>query len=138
MSEKHDGEVDREELLDWWQCTNCGESGRASVSCCPECEGTQIGSETGGVDLPPCWKEDSALAAYCGVQRLWVHLDAPAFIGMADGEVKLVREEIARGREPDPEGRPATPSAVRELAEAYNDEFYGTKNAELGGADFAE
>lgn len=121
--EQSDGEIDQD-LLDWWECANCGETGRSSVSSCPNCAGMQIGSLTGDFDLPPCWKENTALAAALGVERLWVHLEGPGFIGMQDGEVELVREEIVRGMRPDPEGRPATAENVRQLAETYNDEFY--------------
>lgn len=114
-----------DDLLDWWECANCDASGNSGVSCCPNCGGMQIGSRTDDFELPPCWKEDTAVAAALGVERLWLHLDEPGFIGMEDGEVDLVRADIKAGEETDPETRRATAENVRELAESYNDEQFG-------------
>lgn len=90
------------------------------------------------VDLPPCWKEDPAGAIGTGVDRLWVHLDGPGFIGMDGDELELVRAELRRGEEPEPETRPATAENVRELAESYNNDWYGNENQNLEGVSDAE
>jgi len=81
-------------------------------------------------DLPACWKE-SDLAAARGVDRLFVHLDGPGFIGVEEGTAKLVSVDLSRGEEPDPETRPATLENIQDLAESYNDEFYGEDNNTL-------
>ncbi|QCW05321.1 hypothetical protein FGF80_18625 (plasmid) [Natrinema pallidum] len=93
----------------------------------------QLGSPEKITDLPPCWKE-SDLAAARGVDRLFVHLDGPGFIGVEDGTAELVTADLARGEEPDPETRPATLENVQELAANYNDEFYGDDNHSLEAA----
>jgi len=123
-----------DDLLDWWECATCGETGNSGVESCPSCGGMQIGLHTGDVDLPPCWKEDTKTAVHHAL-RLWRHLDGPGFIGLVDGDtVELVRADLRVGEEPDPETRPATAENVRELAEAYNDEWFDG-SPQAGGAD---
>jgi len=122
-----------DDLLGWWECDNCGASGRDDVAGCPSCGSMEIGRATGGVELPPCWKHEPAIASMHGVERTIVHLDGPAFISIDDGEAELIRAEIKAGEKPDPEGVPATAENVRELAETYNDEFYGENNQNIGG-----
>lgn len=133
MSNDTDEPATERDLLDWWECAECGHSGNQTVHRCPGCGSMQIGDHTGDIDLPPCWKEDPVHAALVGVERLWTHLDGPGFIGMEDGEVELVTAEIRHGEEPDPETHPATAENVRQLAETYNDEAYGGNNEKLGG-----
>ncbi|WP_160164277.1 hypothetical protein, partial [Natrinema gari] len=96
----------------------------------PECGSMQLGPPEKITDLPPCWKE-SDLAGAHGVDRLFVHLDGPGFIGVDDETAELVTADLARGEEPDPETRPATLENIHELAESYNDEFYGEDNCSL-------
>lgn len=126
------------DLLACFECRDCGWSGDEALGGCPDCGSHQVGEPKEDVGLPPCWKEDAAVAIATDVDRLWVHLDGPGFIGMEGGEVELVRADISRGEEPDPEVRPATAENVRELAEKYNDEAYGDANEHIGGADVAQ
>lgn len=126
MTGAESGEEIQQDTIDWWECAECGETGNSGVRCCPECDSMQIGTYDGGVDLPPCWKEDHGDAAASGCARLFLHLDGPGFIGVKhSGEAELVRAEIQAGEEPDPKVRPATPENIRDLAETYNDEWYG-------------
>lgn len=76
------------------------------------------------VDLPPCWKESDHPENY-GANRLFLHLDGPGFIAVHASEAILVRAELAVGETPDPERVGFTAESVRQLAETYNDEFYG-------------
>ncbi|ELY96526.1 hypothetical protein [Natrialba taiwanensis] len=126
-----DGTEREGDLLDWWECASCGETGRNGIPQCPSCGSMQIGLCPDGVDLPPCWTESAADAAALGVDRLFFHLDGPGFIGIDGDEAELVGADLKAGEEPDPETRRATGENVRELAETYNDEFYGENNRAL-------
>jgi len=133
-SEEVGREDHHDDLLEWWECASCGETGNSGVIECPSCGGMQIGLHTGDVDLPPCWREDSETAVSDAL-RLWTHLDGPGFIGLrGDDTVELVRADLRVGEEPDPERRPATAENVRELAETYNDEWFDG-SPQAGGAD---
>lgn len=90
-------------------CEDCGYLRRESID----------------VDLPPCWKEDETHAAAVGADQLFVHLDGPGFIGVNSGTAELVTADLMADEEPNPETRPATEENIQELAESYNDEFYG-------------
>ncbi|WP_256394128.1 hypothetical protein [Natronoarchaeum rubrum] len=114
---------------------------------CPSCGGDLVPSEASDataecercvyferpeldVVLPPCWKEDSEPAAR-GVDQLFVHLDGPGFIGVDGDTAELVTADLAKGEEPDPVERDATEQNVRDLAQSYNDQFYGENNSAI-------
>ena len=116
-------------------CPNCGgkleqsSADDASVECedCVYYEREEI-----DVDLPPCWKESNDVPG--DLERLFVHLDGPGFIGVRGDEAELVTADLANGEDPDPVIEPATPEKVRTLAESYNDDFYGSQNEAIQSA----
>jgi hypothetical protein len=87
----------------------------------------EIGGEfVDDVDLPPCWTRGPR--NYGRASRVYLHLDAPGFIGIVGGTAELVTADIDAGEDPDPETQDATPENIRDLAAQYNDEFYGVEN----------